>query len=82
MKGFVVVDLIISFTLSTFQATDIAREALTGAARDNGADDDKFRQDLMNIARTTLSSKLLTQHKEHFSELAVNAVMGLRCAMI
>ena len=78
MKGFVVVDLIISFTLSTFQATDIAREALTGAARDNGADDDKFRQDLMNIARTTLSSKLLTQHKEHFSELAVNAVMRLR----
>ena len=81
MKEFVV-DMIILFTLSTFQATDVAREALTGAARDNGADDDKFRQDLMNIARTTLSSKLLTQHKEHFSELAVNAVMRLRCAMI
>merc|ERR1711942_152488 len=60
------------------KATDVAREALTSAARDNGADDDKFRQDLMNIARTTLSSKLLTQHKEHFSHLAVDAVMRLR----
>merc|ERR1719383_282011 len=32
----------------------------------------------MNIARTTLSSKLLTQHKEHFATLAVDAVMRLR----
>ena len=65
-------------SLTPSQATDVAREALTSAARDNGADDDKFRQDLMNIARTTLSSKLLTQHKEHFSHLAVDAVMRLR----
>ena len=35
-------------------------------------------QDLMNIARTTLSSKLLTQYKDHFAELAVNAVLRLR----
>jgi len=60
------------------KATDVAREALTASARDNGADDAKFRLDLMNIARTTLSSKLLTQHKEHFSSLAVDAVMRLR----
>ena len=32
----------------------------------------------MNIARTTLSSKLLTQHKDHFAELAVNAVLRLK----
>ena len=32
----------------------------------------------MNIARTTLSSKLLTQDKQHFSELAVDAVLRLR----
>ena len=32
----------------------------------------------MNIARTTLSSKLLTQYKDHFAELAVNAVLRLR----
>ena len=32
----------------------------------------------MNIARTTISSKILNQAKEHFSELAVNAVMRLK----
>ena len=38
----------------------------------------KFREDLLNIARTTLSSKILTQHKEHFAELAVNAILRLK----
>lgn len=37
-----------------------------------------FREDLMNIARTTLSSKILTQHKDHFSTLAVNAILRLK----
>ena len=32
----------------------------------------------MNIARTTLSSKILTQHKEKFSKLAVDAVLRLK----
>jgi T-complex protein 1 subunit beta len=32
----------------------------------------------MNIARTTLSSKLLTQDKEHFAKLAVDAVLRLK----
>ncbi len=32
----------------------------------------------MNIARTTLSSKILTQDKEHFAKLAVEAVLRLR----
>ncbi len=32
----------------------------------------------MNIARTTLSSKLLTQHKDHFARLAVQAVLRLK----
>ncbi len=32
----------------------------------------------MNIARTTLSSKLLTQHKDHFASLAVQAVLRLK----
>ncbi len=35
-------------------------------------------QDLLNIARTTLSSKLLTHHKDHFARLAVEAVLRLR----
>jgi len=45
---------------------------------DNSADEAKFREDLMNIARTTLSSKILVQHREHFAELAVNAVLRLK----
>ncbi|KAI4788371.1 hypothetical protein KUCAC02_035898 [Chaenocephalus aceratus] len=36
------------------------------------------RRTLLNIARTTLSSKLLTHHKAHFSQLAVDAVMRLK----
>ena len=38
----------------------------------------KFKEDLLNIARTTLSSKILTQHKEKFSNLAVDAVLRLK----
>lgn len=38
----------------------------------------KFREDLLNIARTTLSSKILSQHKEHFANLAVDAVLRLK----
>ena len=32
----------------------------------------------MNIARTTLSSKILTHDKDHFAELAVDAVLRLK----
>ena len=35
-------------------------------------------QDLLNIARTTLSSKILTHDKDHFARLAVDAVMRLK----
>lgn len=41
-------------------------------------DEEKFREDLMNIARTTLSSKLLTDDREHFAQLAVDAVLRLK----
>lgn len=37
-----------------------------------------FRQDLFNIARTTLSSKVLAQDKEYFANLAVDAVLRLK----
>jgi len=36
------------------------------------------RDELLEIARTTLSSKLLTHEKEHFAELAVDAVTRLQ----
>uniref|UniRef100_A0A6I8PXA7 T-complex protein 1 subunit beta n=1 Tax=Xenopus tropicalis TaxID=8364 RepID=A0A6I8PXA7_XENTR len=60
------------------QATQVAREALLNASVDHGNDEEKFRCDLLNIARTTLSSKLLTHHKDHFSKLAVEAVLRLK----
>jgi T-complex protein 1 subunit beta len=37
-----------------------------------------FRKDLVNIARTTLSSKVLSQDKSYFSNLAVDAVLRLK----
>lgn len=60
------------------QACGIARKALDGMAEDNGNNAVAFRQDLINIAMTTLSSKLLNQEKEHFAELAVDAVLRLQ----
>ncbi|XP_067676877.1 T-complex protein 1 subunit beta-like [Haliotis asinina] len=60
------------------KAVDEARNALKKVARDHGKDPAKFRADLMNIARTTLSSKILTQHKDYFSNLAVDAVLRLK----
>lgn len=59
-------------------AVVIARKALEEAAVDNGADEVKFKEDLLNIARTTLSSKLLNTEKDHFANLAVDAVLRLR----
>lgn len=46
------------------QAVEVALDALTKFAQDNSQNSDVFREDLMNIARTTLSSKILCQHKE------------------
>jgi T-complex protein 1 subunit beta len=59
-------------------AVVIARAALDSAAVDNSADEQAFRKDLLNIARTTLSSKLLFVEKDHFANLAVEAVLRLR----
>ena len=36
----------------------------------------------MNIAMTTLSSKILSQDKEYFAELAVDAVLRLKVKMV
>merc|ERR1719350_2526183 len=54
-----------------------ARAKLESLAVDHGKDSAKFRQDLLQIAKTTLSSKLLKHEKDHFAELAVNAVLRL-----
>uniref|UniRef100_A0A7S2VVA9 CCT-beta n=1 Tax=Chlamydomonas chlamydogama TaxID=225041 RepID=A0A7S2VVA9_9CHLO len=60
------------------EACDCARGVLEGAAFNNKADPEAFRRDLLNIAKTTLSSKILTGDKEHFANLAVDAVMRLK----
>ncbi|XP_063726173.1 T-complex protein 1 subunit beta-like [Symsagittifera roscoffensis] len=60
------------------KACDAARQALEAATSDNANNDEAFRKDLLNIARTTLSSKLLTHFKDHFANLAVDAVMRLK----
>eukprot|EP00435_Cladocopium_sp_Y103_P009291 s2999_g2.t1 len=49
-----------------------ARAQLEALAMDNGKD-----PDLLRIARTTLSSKLLQHEKDHFATLAVDAVLRL-----
>ncbi|KVH87626.1 Chaperone, tailless complex polypeptide 1 [Cynara cardunculus var. scolymus] len=59
-------------------AADCARSALLERVMDNKEDAEKFRSDLMKIAMTTLSSKILSQDKEHFATLAVDAVMRLK----
>lgn len=60
------------------KAMGCAEKALEALAKDNSDNPEAFREDLMNIARTTLSSKILVQHKEHFTKLAVDAVLRLR----
>ncbi|KZV62543.1 hypothetical protein PENSPDRAFT_658026 [Peniophora sp. CONT] len=55
-----------------------ALKALEEAAENHGTDQEHFRRDLMNIARTTLSSKVLSQDKDYFANLAVDAVLRLR----
>lgn len=60
------------------QAAKVARTALESSALDHGTDPAAFRKDLINIAKTTLSSKILTTSKQFFAELAVNAVTRLK----
>lgn len=51
------------------RATEVARAALEAASMDHSSDEAAFRQDLKNIASTTLSSKLLTYEKNLFGTL-------------
>lgn len=59
-------------------ASQAALQALEKAAVDNSRDPKAFRRDLQAIARTTLSSKVLSQDRDKFSELACEAVLRLR----
>jgi T-complex protein 1 subunit beta len=59
-------------------ACEIGKKTLQQRSTDNRKDAVKFRADLINVAKTTLSSKILTQDKELFSELAVDAILRLK----
>ncbi|CCE88591.1 Piso0_001360 [Millerozyma farinosa CBS 7064] len=59
-------------------ARNVALQALANISVDNSANSDRFKEDLLNIARTTLSSKILSQDKDHFSNLAVDAILRLK----
>lgn len=59
-------------------ALDAAKSALENEAIDLRDDEAELRIQLMNIARTTLSSKILAQHKDFFSGLAVDAILRLK----
>mmetsp|Transcript_10746 Transcript_10746/g.16099 ORF Transcript_10746/g.16099 Transcript_10746/m.16099 type:complete len:540 (+) Transcript_10746:1303-2922(+) len=61
------------------EASNIAKKEMFGASVNNAQDDPKqFEQDLLNIARTTISSKILNTNKEQFARLAVDAVLRLK----
>jgi len=63
------------------RAAAVARAALEASTLDHGSDPEAFKLDLLNIARTTLSSKLLTHEKDQFAHLAVNAVLRISKSM-
>lgn len=59
-------------------ARDKAKETLSKIALNNHQDKNQFRTDLINIAKTTLSSKLLTHEKEFFAKIVVDAVLRFK----
>jgi T-complex protein 1 subunit beta len=60
------------------KAREVAKKVLVENAFDNFDDEAKFREDLKNIALTTLSSKLLKSERQHFANLAVDSVLRLK----
>ena len=60
------------------KALEVARKAIEASAVDNSSNSVAFREDLINIAKTTLSSKILHVDKGKFAELAVDAVLRLK----
>jgi len=59
-------------------ASAAALSALEKLAVDNSKSKELFRKDLIAIARTTLSSKVLSQDRDQFSNLAVDAVLRMQ----
>jgi len=62
------------------KALAVARDTLEAASINNSADEEKFYNDLVNIARTTLSSKILHTEDDYFAKFAVDAILRLKGA--
>lgn len=61
------------------EATKVAKEALEKTARPLDKDDpEKFKEQLLTIAKTTLSSKIISQSKDLFAKLCVDAILRLK----
>lgn len=61
------------------EATIVAKEALEKSSRLLSEEDpESFREHLTSIARTTLSSKIISQSKDHFAKLCVDAILRLK----
>merc|ERR1712070_409265 len=60
------------------KATEVAREALTNNAQNHSDDPTAFRADLVNIAKTTLSSKVVSHDRDYFANLCVDAILRLK----
>jgi len=63
------------------KAVKAARQALVESTLDHSDEVVAFREDLMNIARTTLSSKILSSKRDYFANLCVTAVLRLKGSM-
>jgi T-complex protein 1 subunit beta len=59
-------------------ASTAALQALEKLAVNHSNDTEAFRQDLEAIARTTLSSKVLSQDRTQFAKLATDAVLRMK----
>ncbi|KNH07482.1 chaperonin containing t-complex protein [Perkinsela sp. CCAP 1560/4] len=62
-------------------ANELATQTLAESSQDNSHDQAAYEQDLMNLARTTLSSKVVSLEKDHFAKLCVDAVLRLKGSM-
>jgi T-complex protein 1 subunit beta len=68
----------ILFIVSGYRlAAAAATKALTQSAQ-LSSDPEKFKNDLLNIAKTTLSSKILAQEKDYFANMCVEAILRLK----
>ena len=59
------------------KARDVAQKTLLTLGINNSENKEAYYNDLINIAKTTLSSKLVTHEKDMFSKLVVDAVLRL-----